>query len=175
MRRTISFSLKSPSYLELLLLVVGPVVEAERGQPEDEDDAAGRAGHEAGPGHEVVGGEGVEHLDPGEAAPAQVVARPVQRNVQRVEVPRLPVEELQQVQVDQDGVSEGSEVEPVPLDGGDGEVEDEERPAQHPEPAVGQLLDVHPEQAGVQLDPGVELVGQRRRLQTLIYLGEMVS
>ena len=63
----------------------------------------------------MVGGEGVEDLDPGEAAPAEVVARPVQRDVQRVEVAGLPVEELQQVQVDQSGVDNGGKVEPISL------------------------------------------------------------
>ena len=33
------------------------------------------------------------YLDPGQTAPAQVVAGPVKCNVQRVEVARLPVEE----------------------------------------------------------------------------------
>ena len=149
------------SYLELLLLVVGPVVEAERGQPEYEDDAAGRAGHEAGLGHEVVGGEGVEHLDPGEAAPAQVVARPVQRDVQRVEVTRLPVEEFQQVQVDQGGVDNGSKVEAISLYGGNSKVENQEGPTHHTKPTVGELLDVHTKKSWMKLNTSIVLVRQR--------------
>ena len=144
--------------------MIRPVVEAERGEAKHEDDPAAGAAHEAGLGHEEVGREGVEDLDPGEAAPAEVVARPVQRDVQGVEVARLPVEELEQVQVDQARVHEGAEVEAIELDGGDGEVEDEQSPAQHPEPAVGQLLDVHIEEPRMELDPSVELVGERSTL-----------
>ena len=66
--------------------MIRPVVEAERGEAKHEDDPAAGAAHEAGLGHEEVGGEGVEDLDPGEAAPAEVVARPVQRDAQGVEV-----------------------------------------------------------------------------------------
>ena len=93
--------------------MIRPVVEAERGEAKHEDDPAAGAAHEAGLGHEEVGREGVEDLDPGEAAPAEVVASPVQRDVQGVEVARLPVEELEQVQVDQARVHEGAEVEAI--------------------------------------------------------------
>ena len=163
------------SYLELLLLIVCPVVESQRGEAEYEDDPVTGAAHQAGLGHEEVSGEGVEHLDPGEAAPAEVVARPVQGDVQRVEVAGLPVEELEQVQVDKERVHEGTEAKAVELDRGDGEVEDKQRPAQHPEPAVGQLLDVHTKPPGVQLDPGVELIRKRSALKPFINLRKIVA
>ena len=130
-------------HFKLLLLIVSPVVESERCKSKQEDDSAACTGHLAGVGHQEVGGEGVEDLDPGEAAPAQVVARPVQRDVQRVEVARLPVEELQQVQVDQSRIDNWSKVEAISLYWGDGKVEDQESPAHHTKPTVGQLLDVH--------------------------------
>ena len=163
------------SHLELLLLIVGPVVEGQRAEAEYEDDPVAGAAHEAGLGHEEVSGECVEHLDPGEAAPAEVVARPVQGDVQRVEVAGLPVEELEQVQVDQERVHQRAEVEAVELDRGDGEVEDEQRPAQHPEPAVGQLLDVHAQPPGVELDPCEKLIWKRSALQSLVNLRKIVA
>ena len=163
------------SYFKLLLLIVCPVVESQRGEAKNEDDPAACAAHQTGLGHEEVSGEGVEHLDPGEAAPAEVVARPVQGDVQRVEVASLPVEELQQVQVDKECVHEGAEAKAVKLDGGDGEVEDKQRPAQHPEPAVGQLLDVHTQPPGVELDTCVELIGKRSALEPLVNLRKIVA
>ena len=112
-------------------------------------------------GHQEVGGEGVEDLNPGEAAPAQVVARPVQRDVQRVEVTRLPVEEFQQVQVDQGGVDNGSKVEAISLYGGNSKVENQEGPAHHTKPTVGELLDVHTKKSWMKLNSSIVLVRQR--------------
>ncbi len=109
----------SPRGPERLLLRVNGVVEQDGGEPEGEDPCGLRAGEAAGMGDEEVPRERVQGLNGNQAAPAQVVAYnikkngciwtsyflllvltntcSVQRNVQSVEVPRLPVEELAKV------------------------------------------------------------------------------
>ena len=86
------------------------------------------------------------HLYPAETSPAQIISGPIQGDVQRVEVSRLPVEELAQVEADECRVDHRPEGVAVSLNGGHGERDDEERPAEHPHPAVCPLLHVHVEE-----------------------------
>ncbi len=114
----------SPRGPERLLLRVNGVVEQDGGESEGEDPCGLRAGEAAGMGDEEVPRERVQGLNGNQAAPAQVVAYnkyflkekkdvliwvsyvlllvltntcSVQCDVQSVEVPRLPVEELAKV------------------------------------------------------------------------------
>lgn len=103
------------------------------------------------------------HLYPAETAPTEIVTGPIEGDVQRVEVASLPVEELEQVEVDQhrvDGGAEG-EGEAVPLDGGEGEDGNEEGPSHHAHAAVGPLFQVDVGHAWVELDAAVEVVDER--------------
>ena len=61
------------------------------------DTYGGLCAEQRGLGHQEVGRVGVEGWYPDKAAPANVVAGPIQRDVQRVEVSCLPPEELADV------------------------------------------------------------------------------
>ena len=125
--------------------------------------------------HQIVSREGVEGLDPAQASPAEIVTSSVQSDVESVEVSSLPVEEFQQIQVDQDCIDNGTKIESVQLEWSNRKVEDQESPAHHPEPAVCQLLDVDTQQSRVELDTSVELIWERSRLETFTHLGEIMS
>ena len=108
--------------------------------------------------------------------PADVVARPVQRDVQGVEVAGLPPVKLGQVNSLQKNTHEMRGVEAAAeLPAGHEEHEDENLPQEEAEATVGELLHVHPQEAGMQRHAAVELVGEWARGQVLPRLGASLA
>ena len=106
------------------------------------------------------------HLHPSEATPAEVVPSPVKGDVQSIEVAGFPVEELEEVEVDEQGIDNRAKLKPIKLDGSDGKVDDKNGPSHHASPTVGPLLDIHTEEARMKLNPSIELVRQGGRFST---------
>ena len=116
-----------------------------------------------------------KHLNPGEAAPAEVVPSPVKGYVQCIEVAGFPVEELKEVEVDEHSIDNRAELESIKLDWSNGKVDNKDSPSHHTSPTVGPLLDIHTKKAGMKLNPSIELVWQGGRFGSLRNLGEYMT
>ena len=115
------------------------------------------------------------YLNPSETPPAEVISSSVQGDVQSVEVSSLPIEEFEEIYVDQESIDNRTKLETIKLGGGNGKVESKDGPAHHACPAVGPLLDIHATQARVKLYTSIKLIRQGGSLGSLRHLRIVVT
>ena len=177
-------------YLELLFLVVCHVVQKDREKAKHKDGKSPRIGNLCWVSYKEVGGKCVKDLkskklewqawcctdlDPGETTPAEIVASPVQGDVQCVEVSSFPIEELEEIDVDEEGINNRTKFEAIKLNGSYSKVDNKDCPSHHASPAIGPLLNVDASQTRVKLYTSIELVRQRCSLGTLRHLRVCVT
>ena len=76
-------------------------------------------------------------LNPGETTPAEIIASPVP-----VEVTSFPMEELEEIDVDEEGINNRTKFEAIKLNGSYSKVNNKDCPSHHARPAICPLLNV---------------------------------
>ena len=85
------------------------------------------------------------------------------------------MEELEEIDVDEEGINNGTKFEAIKLNGSYSKVDNKDCPSHHARPAIGPLLNVHTSKTRVKLYTSIELVRQRGSLCTLRYLRVCVT
>jgi hypothetical protein len=145
------------TYLELFFLVVCHVVQNDREKAKHKDGKSSRIGNFCWVSYKEVGRKCVKDLNskklkwkawsytdlnPGETTPAEIIASPVQGDVQCVEVSSFPMKELEEIDVDEEGINNRTKFEAIKLNGSYSKVNNKDCPSHHARPAICPLLNV---------------------------------
>ena len=145
------------TYLELFFLVVCHVVQNDRKKAKHKDGKSSGIGNFCWVSHKEVGGKCVKDLkykklrrkawsytdlNPSETTPTEIIASPVQGDVQCVEVSSFPMEELEEIDVDEEGINNRTKFEAIKLNGSYSKVNNKDCPSHHARPAICPLLNV---------------------------------
>jgi len=122
-----------------------------------------------------ISGKCVKDLNPSETSPAEVIASPVQGDVQRVEISSFPVEKLEEIKVNEKGIDHRTKFKTIELDGCNCKIESKKGPAHHSRPAVGPLFDVNTKQARMKLNTSIELIRKGGISSSFCYLRKVVT
>ena len=144
-------------YLELFFLVVCHVVQNDREKAKHKDGKSSRIGNFCRVSYKEVGRKCVKDLkskklkwkacsytdlNPGETTPAEIIASPVQGDVQCVEVSSFPMKELEEIDVDEEGINNRTKFKAIKLNGSYSKVNNNDCPSHQARPAIGPLLNV---------------------------------